>query len=159
MPPSLPMFAVHMADVEVDKNTGKVRVVSYVAAQDVGLAINPTLVEGQMQGATAQGIGWALMEEFVLQGGIMQNPNFLDYRIPTCLDLPVVETLIVEASSSTGPFGIRGAGEPSLVPCLAAIANAIDNATGVRLKELPMSPETVFWALRGKDKTGKSEIK
>jgi CO/xanthine dehydrogenase Mo-binding subunit len=147
---SAPMFAVQMADVEVDKETGKVKVLSYAAAQDVGFAINPALIEGQIQGAIGQGIGRALMEEYKFQDGIMQNPNLLDYRMPTALDLPFKDVLLVEVKSDIEPFGVRGVGEPPMIPTLAAVANAIHSATGVRLKELPMKPETVFKAIQGK---------
>ncbi len=99
-----PIFAVHMADVEVDKDTGKVKVISYVAAQDVGFAINPTLIEGQMQGAVSQGIGRALLENYVFQQGVMQNPNLLDYRMPTAADLPFVDTILVEVNSGIEPL-------------------------------------------------------
>jgi xanthine dehydrogenase molybdenum-binding subunit len=153
MPQPVPMFAVQVADVEVDRETGKVKLLSFAAAQDVGLAVNPLLVEGQMQGAVAQGIGWALYEDYVFQNGVMQNPNLLDYRMLTAADLPFIETLMVEVDSATGPFGVRGVGEPPIVPCLAVMANAIHSATGVRLKELPMNPEAVFWALRAQEKT------
>jgi CO/xanthine dehydrogenase Mo-binding subunit len=147
---SAPMFAVQMADVEVDKETGKVKVLSYAAAQDVGFAINPALIEGQIHGAVGQGIGRALMEEYKFQDGIMQNPNLLDYRMPTALDLPFKDVLLVEVKSDIEPFGVRGVGEPPMIPTLAAVANAIHSATGVRLKELPMKPETVFKAIQGK---------
>ena len=150
---SAPMFAVQAADVEVDRETGKVKVLSYAAAQDVGLAVNPTLVEGQIQGAVSQGIGWALTENYVFQEGVMQNATLLDYRIPTAVDLPFVETILVEVSSAAGPYGVRGVGEPPIVPTLATIANAIHSAAGVRLKELPMTPEAVFWALREQEKS------
>jgi CO/xanthine dehydrogenase Mo-binding subunit len=142
-----PMFAVQMADVEVDIETGKVKILSYAAAQDVGFAINPTLIEGQIQGAVAQGIGRALMENYVFEKGIIQNPNFLDYRMPTALDLPFMDVLLVEVKSDIEPFGVRGVGEPPMIPTLAAVANAIHSATGVRLTELPMTPETVFRAM------------
>ena len=148
MPPYNPMFAVHVAEVGVDKETGKVKILSYAAAHDVGLAINPTLVEGQIQGAVSQGIGWALMENYIFDRGILQNTTLLDYRIPTTADLPFIETLLVEVSSEKGPYGLRPIGEPPIIPSLATIANAIHNAVGVRLKELPMSPEALFWALR-----------
>jgi CO/xanthine dehydrogenase Mo-binding subunit len=144
------MFAVQMAEVEVDKETGKVKVLSYAAAQDVGFAINPALIEGQIQGAIGQGIGRALMEEYKFQDGIMQNPNLLDYRMPTAIDLPFKDVLLVEVKSDIEPFGVRGVGEPPMIPTLAAVANAIHSATGVRLKELPMKPETVFKAIQGK---------
>lgn len=143
-----PMFSVHLAEVEVDKETGKVKVLSYTAAQDVGFAINPTLIEGQMQGAVGQGIGRALMEDYVFSQGIMQNPNFLDYRMPTAVDLPFINTLLVEVRSGIEPFGVRGVGEPPMIPVLATIANAIHSATGMRLKELPMTPETVLRAIQ-----------
>jgi CO/xanthine dehydrogenase Mo-binding subunit len=150
-----PVFAVQVADVEVDKETGKVKILSYAAAQDVGLAINPTLVEGQMQGAVAQGIGWALSENYIFNNGVMQNSTLLDYRMPTATDVPFVDTMLVEVSFGTPPFGIRGVGEPPIVPSLATIANAIHSATGVRLKELPMTPEAVLNGIKtpGESKT------
>jgi len=148
VPPFAPMFAVHVADIEVDKETGKVKILSYAAAQDVGLAINPTLVEGQIQGAISQGIGWALMENYVFDRGVLQNTTLLDYRMPTAVDVPFMEILLVEVGSATGPYGLRPVGEPPIVPSLATIANAIHDAIGVRLKELPMSPEAIFWSLQ-----------
>ena len=150
-----PVFAIQVADVEVDKETGKVKILSYAAAQDAGLAINPTLVEGQMQGAVAQGIGWALSENYIFNNGVMQNATLLDYRMPTAADVPFVDTMLVEVSFGTPPFGIRGVGEPPIVPTLATIANAIHSATGVRLKELPMTPEAILNSIKtqGKSKT------
>jgi len=142
--PSAPIFAVQMAEVEVDKETGKVKILSYAAVQDVGFAINPSLIEGQIQGAVAQGIGRALMEEYVFQNGVMQNPNLLDYRIPTAADLPFIDTMLIEVDSGIEPFGARAVGEPPMIPTLAAVANAIHSATGVRTKELPMTPEAVL---------------
>jgi xanthine dehydrogenase molybdenum-binding subunit len=150
-PSRVPMFAVHAADVEVDKETGKTKILAYAAAQDVGFAINPTSVEGQIQGAVGQGIGWALNESYVLKDGVMQNANLLDYRMPTAADLPFIEPLIVEVSSGTGPFGVRGVGEPPMIPTLATMANAIHSAAGVRIKELPMTPETIFNALQDQE--------
>jgi CO/xanthine dehydrogenase Mo-binding subunit len=144
-----PVFAVEAADVEVDKETGKVRVLSYAVAQDTGLAINPVLVEGQIQGAVAQGIGWALTEGYVYEHGVMKNATFLDYRMPTATDVPFIEAMIVEVASDVTPYGIRGVGEPPMVPTLATIANAIHSAVGVRLKELPMTPEAVLLAIKG----------
>jgi CO/xanthine dehydrogenase Mo-binding subunit len=143
-----PVFTVEAADVKVDKETGKVKVLSYAAAQDVGLAINPTLVEGQIQGAVAQGIGWALSENSIFHKGVMQNANLLDYRMPTATDVPFVDTLLVEVSFGASPFGIRGVGEPPIVPTLGTIANAIHSATGVRLKELPMTPEAILSGIK-----------
>lgn len=139
-----PVFAVQATDVEVDPETGKVTVLSSVVAQDAGVAVNPMLVEGQMQGAVAQGIGWALFEEYLFRDGVMENATFHDYRMPTAADVPPIETLLVEVSSGLEPYGIRGVGEPPIVPGPAAMANAIMSATGVRLRELPMTPEAVL---------------
>ena len=141
------VFTVEAADVEIDRETGKVKILSFAVAQDAGCAINPASVEGQIQGAVAQGIGWALSENAIYHNGIMQNTTFLDYRMPTTVDVPPVDVLLVEVPHSTSPFGLRGAGEPPLVPTLAAIANAIHSAGGIRLKELPMNPEAVLQAL------------
>jgi CO/xanthine dehydrogenase Mo-binding subunit len=108
------------------------------------------LVEGQMQGAAAQGIGWALMEGSIYDKGVMQNATLLDYRLPTAADLVFIEPLLVEVGMEGSPYGTRGAGEPPLVPVPAAVANAVHRAAGVRLKELPMTPEAVFRALQAK---------
>lgn len=142
-------FATHIADVEVDPETGKVTVLRYTAVQDVGKAIHPAYVEGQIQGGAAQGIGWALSEGYVYNpDGSMANPTFLDYRMPTALDLPMIEPVIVEVANPSSPHGIRGVGEVPIVPPLACIANAIHHAVGVRLTELPMSPDRVLAALQ-----------
>ena len=144
-------FGVHIADVEVDPETGKVTILRYTAVQDVGKAIHPSYVEGQMQGGVVQGIGWALNEEYVYNDeGRMLNASFLDYRMPTCLDLPMIETIIVEVPNPGHPYGVRGVGEVPIVPPLATIANAIAHATGVRLYELPMSPPRVVKAMQAK---------
>ncbi|MBI3097256.1 MAG: molybdopterin-dependent oxidoreductase [Planctomycetes bacterium] len=142
------VFGAHAAEVEVDVETGQVRVLRVVAAHDVGRAINPMYVEGQIEGGVMQGIGYALLEEVILREGGMSNPNFLDYRMPGPQDMPSIETVIVETNDPSGPFGAKGIGEPPLVPVAAAIANAVANATGVRLRELPMTPERVWRALR-----------
>lgn len=147
------VFTVQTADIEVDKETGKVKILSYAAAQDVGLAINPILIEGQIQGGIAQGIGWALMENYVFDRGVMQNTTLLDYRMPTAADMPFMETLLVECSSDTGTYGMRPVGEPPIISSIATIANAIHSAVGVRLKELPMSPEALFWSLMAQSKS------
>ncbi len=134
-------FATHVVDVEVDPDTGKVTIVRYTAVQDVGRAVHPSYVEGQMQGGVGQGIGWALNEEYVYnERGEMTNASYLDYRMPTCLDLPMIETVMVEVPNPGHPFGVRGVGEVPIVPPPAALANAIYRATGVRMRELPMSP-------------------
>jgi len=143
--------ALDIADVEVDPGTGKVEVLAFTAFQDVGRCVNPQQVEGQMQGGAAQGIGWALTEEYVHDDqGHMRNASLLDYRMPTALDLPRIDCVILETPADDGPFGIRGVGEPPIIPPAGAIANAIHDAVGVRMTELPMSPERVFWAMRDK---------
>ncbi|MFH1568264.1 MAG: xanthine dehydrogenase family protein molybdopterin-binding subunit [Gemmatimonadota bacterium] len=142
-------FAAHVVDVEVDRETGKVTILRYTAAQDVGKAIHPSYVEGQIQGGVVQGIGWALSEGyFYREDGSLANPTFLDYRMPTALDLPLVETILVEVPNEGSPHGIRGVGEVPIVPPMAAVANAICDAVGVRLTELPMSPDRVMAALQ-----------
>jgi xanthine dehydrogenase molybdenum-binding subunit len=146
-------FGVHIADVEVDPDTGKVTILRYTAVQDVGKAIHPSYVEGQMQGGVVQGIGWALNEEYVYnEEGRMMNASFLDYRMPTSLDLPMIETIIVEVPNPGHPYGVRGVGEVPIVPPLATIANAIAHATGVRLYDVPMSPPRVVKAMQAKMK-------
>ena len=140
-----PSFAALLVDVEVDPETGKVEVERATIFQDVGKAAHPSYVEGQMQGGTVQGIGWTLNEEYYyLDSGVMANSSFLDYRIPTSLDLPMIEPVLVEAHNPGHPFGLRGVGEASLVPPMAAMANAISRATGKRITELPMSPGAVL---------------
>ncbi len=147
-------FAVHIVDVEVDPETGKVAVLRYTALQDVGKAVHPSYVEGQIQGGVVQGIGWALNEEYVYnKSGVMDNSSFLDYRMPTSLDLPMIDTVIVEIANPGHPFGIRGVGEVCIVPPMGAMANAIHNAIGVRMDVLPMSPGNILealWAKNGK---------
>jgi CO/xanthine dehydrogenase Mo-binding subunit len=141
-------FATHVVDVEVDPDTGKVIILRYTAVQDVGKAIHPSYVEGQMQGGTVQGIGWALNEEYIYNDkGVMTNASFLDYRMPTCLDLPMIDTVLVEVANPGHPYGVRGVGEVPIVPPPGAIANAIYHATGVRLRQLPMSPPRVVKAI------------
>jgi CO/xanthine dehydrogenase Mo-binding subunit len=143
-------FAHAIADVEVDPDTGKVTILRYTAIQDAGTAVHPSYVEGQMQGGAVQGIGWALNEEYYFdESGRMANSSFLDYRIPTSLDVPMIETIIVEVFNPLHPFGVRGVGEPGIVPPLAAIANAVARATGVRQTQLPMSPRRILETTRG----------
>jgi CO/xanthine dehydrogenase Mo-binding subunit len=143
-----PAFATTSVDVEVDPDTGKVQILRCTVAQDAGKAIHPSYVEGQMQGGTAQGIGWALNEEYFYDDkGILRNTGFLDYRMPTCLDLPAIDTIIVEVANPTHPLGVRGVGEVSIVPPPAAVANAIYRAVGVRMTELPMSPPRLLKAI------------
>ncbi|MEX2562990.1 MAG: xanthine dehydrogenase family protein molybdopterin-binding subunit [Nitriliruptoraceae bacterium] len=136
-----PGFATHVCDVEVDEELGSVKILRYLAIQDAGRAIHPSYVEGQMQGAVAQGVGWALNEEFIWrEDGILDNASFLDYRIPVASDLPMIDTHIVEVPNPHHPYGVRGVGEAGIVPPLAAVANAILDATGIRAHDLPISP-------------------
>ena len=145
-------FATHIVDVEVDPDTGKVTILDYTAIQDVGKAIHPSYVEGQIQGGVVQGIGWALNEEYRFSSeGRMENSSFLDYRMPTSLDLPMIGTVIVEVANPGHPYGVRGVGEVPIVPPMAAIANAIYNAVGVRMNQLPMSPDAILESLWEKD--------
>lgn len=142
-------FAIHIVDVEVDPDTGKVEILRYTAVQDVGKAVHPSYVEGQIQGGAVQGIGWALSEGyFYTDDGQLANPTFLDYRMPTTFDIPLIETILVEVPNPASPHGIRGVGEVPLVPPMAAIANAIYDALGCRLGELPMSPDRVVAAVQ-----------
>jgi CO/xanthine dehydrogenase Mo-binding subunit len=151
-PMAAPAFAVHLCDLEVDRETGVSRVVRYTAIQDAGRAVHPSFVEGQMQGGAAQGIGWALNEEYIFDAnGVMQNAGFLDYRMPVASDLPMIDTVIVEVPNSSHPYGVRGVGEVPIVPPLAAVANAMRDATGIRFTELPLSPSRVLEGLTRAD--------
>lgn len=142
------VVGAHMVDVEVDPETGHVKILRYTASQDVGRAIHPAYVEGQIQGGVVQGIGWALNEEYIYdKNGRLDNAGFLDYRMPVASDLPEIDAVIVENPNPAHPYGVKGVGEIPLVPPLAAIANAIAHATGKRMYELPMSPPKVLKAL------------
>ena len=141
-------FGAHICDVEVDPDTGFVKILRYTAVQDVGRAIHPSYVEGQIQGGATQGIGWALNEEYVYdKNGRMDNAGFLDYRIPVASDLPMIDAVLVEVPNKRHPFGVRGVGEVPIVPPMAAIGNAVKAATGIRMHSLPMSPPKVRAAL------------
>jgi CO/xanthine dehydrogenase Mo-binding subunit len=143
-----PGFSTQFCDVEVDPETGKVTILRYVAAQDVGKAIHPSYVEGQIQGGVTQGIGWALNEEYIYdQNGRLDNAGFLDYRVPVASDVPMIDAVLVEVPNPAHPYGAKGVGEVNIVPPMAAIANAIANATGRRLTALPMSPPKIRAAL------------
>ncbi|MBO6562277.1 MAG: xanthine dehydrogenase family protein molybdopterin-binding subunit [Nisaea sp.] len=138
-------FATHICDVEVDVDLGIVRVIRYTSFQDVGKAVHPAYVEGQMQGGAVQGIGWALNEEYIYnKDGKVDNPGFLDYRMPVCSDVPMLDNVIIEVPNPLHPQGVRGVGEVPLVPPLAAIRNAVYNALGIRFNSLPMSPPRVL---------------
>ncbi|MDP6967818.1 MAG: xanthine dehydrogenase family protein molybdopterin-binding subunit [Gammaproteobacteria bacterium] len=144
-------FGVHIADTEVDPQTGHISIKRYTVIQDAGKAIQPDYVEGQLQGGAVQGIGWALNEEYIYgEDGRLQNSGFLDYRIPVASDLPMIDTVIVEVPNPGHPYGVRGVGETPIVPPLAAVANAVTAATGVRQVHLPMSPPRVLAGLQAK---------
>jgi len=144
-------FASQVAEVEVDVETGKVKVLRITSAQDLGKALNPMAVRGQIEGAMAQGIGSTLFERLDWVKGRTLNSNFLDYRMLTALDMPAVEPIFIESIDPNGPFGAKGVGEPALVPTAAAIANAIYDAVGVRIKSLPITPDKILAALEEKN--------
>jgi xanthine dehydrogenase molybdenum-binding subunit len=146
-------YGTHGVEVEVDKETGQVKILKYIAAHDVGRAINPMLLEGQVYGGATMGIGYALTEKLILQNGKVVNPNFLDYKMLTAKDVPNIEPIVVETDDQFGPFGAKGIGEPGSVPTAPAIANAIYDAVGVRIKELPITPEKVLAALKEKNQS------
>ena len=141
-------YCGNIVDLEVDPETGKVSILRFTTVQDVGKAVHPSYVEGQMQGGSAQGIGWALNEEYFMTGeGSMANSTFLDYRMPVANDLPMIDTVVVEVANPGHPFGVRGVGEVNIVPPPAAIANAIHKAVGIRMEKLPMNPVNVMQSL------------
>ena len=146
-----PQLAGNIVDVEVDPETGKVEILRFTAFMDVGQVVHRDNVEGQMQGGALQGIGWALNEEYYYNdSGNMLNISLLDYRMPTTLDLPMIDTVIIEVPNPRHPFGIRGVGESPIMPPLAALANAVHAATGVRMTSLPMSPGSILEAINKK---------
>lgn len=145
----LPGFGVHICDTEVDPETGHVLIARYTAIQDVGRAIHPDYVEGQIQGGAVQGIGWALNEAYIYNSkGQLDNPGFLDYRMPVASDLPMIEAVMVEKPNPDHPYGVKGVGEVSIVPPLAAVANAVSRAVGKRMTDLPLSPDSIWAAIR-----------
>lgn len=155
-----PNFATHVADVEVDPETGYIQILRYSVFVDVGCAIHPDYVEGQNQGGVVQGIGWALNEEYIYgKDGRLQNPGFLDYRMPVASDVPKIDCVLVEFPNPTHPFGVRGVGEISIVPSVAAVANAVRDATGVRFTALPMSPPHVLKRIIEQQKAGDPGLK
>jgi CO/xanthine dehydrogenase Mo-binding subunit len=146
-------FGTHLCDLEVDLDTGQVRLLGYVAAHDVGRAINPRSVQGQITGAVAQGLGMALLEEVVVTDGVNLTAGFYQYLIPTATDLPEIDAVVLESGEGMGPFGARGIGEPPIGPPAAAVASAIQDAIGVRPAVLPMTPERVLSCLGDQDST------
>lgn len=149
------VFATQIAEVEVDTETGEVDVLKVTAVHDCGTAINPLLIEGQIEGSVAMGIGYGLMEEMVVKDGKVVNPQFTDYVVPTALDVPEIITGIVERPEPTGPFGAKGIGEPALLPTAPCIVNAIQDAVGIRIRNLPATPEKILKAIKEKEKEGK----
>lgn len=149
LPPHL-VICAQAAEVEVDPQTGQVRVLKMVAAQDVGYAVNPMSVEGQIQGGVAQGLGFATTEEYIYKDGVLLNPHFMDYKMPTALDVPQIEPVLVENPTGAGPYGLKGVGEPPHVPAAAAIANAVCNAIGANITALPLTPERVLAAIKNR---------
>jgi CO/xanthine dehydrogenase Mo-binding subunit len=149
-------FATQLAEVEVDTETGKVEILRVVTATDAGKAINPLNVEGQLEGGVAMGVGYALTEEITQRGGYLQTLSLGDYMIPTSLDVPPIETHIIEVPISTGPYGAKGVGEPASIPTAPAILNAIANALDIRVTELPASSENLLRLIREKEQGGKT---
>ena len=145
-------FACQIAEVEIDPDTGQVTVTNFVAAHDVGRAINPMATEGQIRGGVTQGLGWTLMENMAYENGRIINADFVDYIVPSALDVPEIQPILVEPVEPSGPYGAKGIGEPALNPTMAAITNAIYNATGIRIKALPVSPEKILNELRAREK-------
>jgi CO/xanthine dehydrogenase Mo-binding subunit len=140
-------FGTQAVEVAVDTGTGQITVLKSVACHDVGRAINPTAVEGQIQGGSTQGLGYALMEEVVVKDGVIQTPSLAEYLVPTARDFPTTQVIILESGTGVGPFGAKGIGEPALTPAAPAVANAVVNAIGVRIYDLPLTPEKVLAAL------------
>jgi CO/xanthine dehydrogenase Mo-binding subunit len=143
-------YGAHAIEVAVDTETGEVTVLKSVGAHDVGLAINPDAVAGQIEGGAAQGHGYALSEEMIYREGRLMTPSLSEYLIPTAMDMPRVRAIILESRSGLGPFGAKGIGEPSHTPVAAAIANAVADAIGVRVHELPITPEKIVAALQAR---------
>jgi len=150
-PGSGPIIAGNLVDVEVDPETGKVDILRFTAFMDVGTAVHPAYVEGQIQGGTVQGIGWALNESYIYdENGAMLNSSFLDYRMPTSLDVPMIDTVMIEVPNPKHPFGLRGVGEAPIIPPLPALSIAVSNAIGVPMRDLPLSPDAILLALETK---------
>jgi CO/xanthine dehydrogenase Mo-binding subunit len=149
-------YATHVVEVEVDPETGKVQVLNYTACHDVGKVIHPAGIEGQVEGGVVQGIGFGLYEEILVKDGKIQNPTFVDYRLPTALDTSFnIKSLFLEIPEDKGPFGAKGIGEPTMIPPPPALANAILDAIGVHVTETPITPERLFWSIQEQMKSEK----
>jgi CO/xanthine dehydrogenase Mo-binding subunit len=141
------IFITQVAEVDVDRDTGQISVVKVSSFQDVGFALNPMLVEGQIEGGIVQGMGWGLLEGLMFADGVVLNDGFLEYRIPTALDAPELNPVLIQVPSPGGPYGIKGVGEPSMVATPAVLANAIFNATGARIIETPLARSEALYEL------------
>ena len=144
------MYGTHVVEVEVDPHTGKTEIVDYTACHDVGRALNPQGIMGQVEGGVAQGIGFSIFEEILVTDGWLENANLTDYRVPTSMDVPRINIVIDESPDPTGPFGAKGVGEPPIIPPSAAIANAVFAATGIRITSTPLNQEKVYFALKNR---------
>ena len=142
-------FGTHAIEVEVDAETGRTRARRLVSCFDAGRIVHRANAEGQLEGGAVQGLGYALMEEVALDNGVSKNPHLADYKIPTSLDAPEIATVLLESGNGLGPFGAKGLGEPAMTPSIAAVANAVSNALGARVTELPITAERVLAALGG----------
>jgi nicotinate dehydrogenase medium molybdopterin subunit len=151
------VYATQIAEVEVDTETGEISILRLVAAHDCGKAINPMLLEGQLEGGVAMGLGYGLLEEMVLEEGEVKNPQFTDYILPTALDVPAIDLAIVEDPAPKGPFGAKGISEAALLPTAPAIINAIYDAVGVRIRDLPATPVKILAALKARPEEQKSD--
>jgi len=141
-------FGTHALEVEIDEETGRTSVSRLVACFDAGRVIHRASAEGQLEGGAVQGLGYALMEEIALDNGVSKNPHLADYKIPTSLDAPEITSVLLESGGGLGPFGAKGLGEPAMTPSIAAVANAVSNALGARVTDLPITAERVLARLR-----------
>jgi CO/xanthine dehydrogenase Mo-binding subunit len=148
-------FGTQVAEIEIDEDTGEVKILKIIAAHETGRTINKTMAEGQIEGSVVQGIGYTFFEKLVLENGRVFNDGFLDYKIPNIGDIPEIETILVETDDPHGPFGAKGIGEPGLVPTAAVIVNAIYNASAIRCHELPIACEFILNAMMKQKKENK----
>ena len=147
-------FTAQVAEVSVDPDTGEVKLLRFTTARDVGTILNPVGHQGQIDGGVLQGIGYGMMEKLEVEDGRVTSLSFGDYKIPTIRDIPVLQTVLLEPDTGTGPYGVKAIGENPVGPAAAAIANAVEDAVGVRIRDLPITAEKVYWALRAKEHRG-----